>query len=584
MENKKTRNTLQVVGFLVACSILVFVIAQLSDQLSWCNFLIRVLVSAFIAMFLFVIPNVETLKLDIPKGVSAVGAIGVFFILLYLPVECNDNYYAFNVRVVDSSSKKVVEGSILEVFGESIGDAIILEEYSNGNTIDGNYNITSDHHVTIRCTHPKYIIRDTTLVIDQLKNNITIFLEMQSLENGSKTYLDAAIDYSQYSFRSSVEATTANAKSIKDLYLHYNNKLFSRFQDLLGGEDISGITLLAAPGGYGKSFVVSDNMILSVDSSITAIEYEFPKEMVGSDANMKTDLRVELLEGDEIITLGELAYLEEFSVEDYFKDESLFDSNKKKVILFDGLDEIHPQSAELIISEIEKNYQKYPNTRFILLARPETFNGYFSNPSFTSDENINFIQLSEISYRSLGDLKLRVQNICEYLPGVCDDLNFDRLVSSCAELLSRNPELNEAFGNLRISKDFISYVATTLKSNQSLSSAKIKSYIIARIFEDEKLKHNRPSSLDRETFGYKLYFAMFHEVTKKYSGQINKDGSFMVLDNDIITFNFKGKEYSFFVRDLLDRSGFINMEPANTPAKLYAFNPKFAYNYFLMNK
>ena len=574
----KNRNTLQIIAFLISCCVLTFVIYQLSDRLSWCDRLTRVMISTFVAAFLFVIPNIEQLRLNIPKGITAVGAIGVFFALIFIPVECENNYYIFNIKTIDRNSKTPIKDVTVEFMGDAIGKAKIFEKY-NGTSIEGNFNISEKGEVLIRCSHPKYQVKDTTLLIKVLKNNKTILLEINSLKSSSSIRIPT-VDYSKYKFSLSTDTTNSN-KNIKELYIDYNSDMFSRFQNRLLNKDISGITLLAAPGGYGKSFVVSDNVILSVVDSIDAIEYEFPKEIIG-EFNQKSDLKVDLIGANKTsIILGKLPNLDTFSVELYYTNENLFDQSKKKVILFDGLDEIHPNSAERILKNIKSNYKKYLNTHIILLARPETFNSYYSNPQLVRDENIHFIQLSEIIYKTKGDLNLRVSNICEYLPGVCKDLEFEALVNLCAEILVKNPELNEAFGNLRMSKDFIAFVATMLKSGRSVQSDELKSYIISRIFDDEKKKHNRPSTTDQEVFGFRLYSAMFHEVTKKYSSQVSKDGSFMVLDTDNVSFDFEEKNYSFFVRDLLDRSGLINMNPADTPAKLYRFSPSFAFNYFL---
>jgi hypothetical protein len=585
---KKANQRIAIAAFIVLCLVLCVPAYFAIDWLDWDNRTSRVILAAIITIVFFVL-NILTkdtsITTNIPPGVKAVGPIAVFLILVFAPTYGpKERTLNFRLQVVDEATNASVNGALAKFSGTTI-ETVEMEDLDGDGEIEfvgflGN--TRSNEKVTVRVESEGFEPATKVFEIKKIRDRDLIFFELkkkgENLERLSLQFGSSGFEFDTARYTSA----TGGAESLFDLYKFYNLDIVNNLAERLSDQDIRGVTIVTAPGGYGKSLVIGENIEQTLEVDVATeifklsdleIPYQDNRDLVFS----------KWYEGEDSEVV--LSSLPELNLSnDIFSILGITDDNQqqKRVIVIDDFDEIHENSSSEILVHILSNYMSYSNTHFILLGREEAFyscwegSGCYDDHIRGNEGRISDFQLKSIEYRNYEDVLIRVKNICElHSPETCEGLSVEQIAERCALILEKYPEIRPAFSNLRMSFDIIGYVVNDLNKSQTTNIPRLKSTLIDLRFEESKDKHGRPDKNSPRLFS--LYQKGWKAFSEEYHDRINSEGEVAVRSQPI-SFDYQGATYTFIPQDLLNYSGFIVVEPSFSPAKTYRFQPPFFIN------
>lgn len=372
----------------------------------------------------------------------------------------------------------------------------------------------------------------------------------------------------QYSY---LEADTSTNSSLEDVYLEANPEFYKYARKISTGElaNQSTVALASAVAGYGKTFflmkpvlekiIKADYLVLSLADFVEAN----PQAV-----QMSPDL-VFLKNKQQEIVINKLPEIEKAVV------DSLLDSTLTNwtYLIIDDFDEIHQNSCNYILGKLSKYLKSSPDSakHVVVLGRAESFQRYLEQPTYPGGFNV--FNLEKLKIDEYGDLELRVRNYIEWknLKGIRDTEAF---IDQVFQFVRDYPDLSYSFPNLGLSTAIIEKATTS--SPTSPSCLEVRNTLIDHLFERAEAKHGRPSDALQNG---QLYERAFEEVAVKYD-KINEKGLFEVGTSNTISFSFEDNQYKFQVRDLLDRSGLIDLIPTSSGVSYYQFEPFWLHEYF----
>lgn len=372
-----------------------------------------------------------------------------------------------------------------------------------------------------------------------------------------------------------VDSSGSINKTFIDLFLKSNEPITTFLTEKVGelkrNKKIQEICFVSAVAGYGKTTLIDEiaKRLFKNDYVKVNLIDDFIKSKTYS--NSKTDLAIEDISEAKLIEINQLPNVNfaEFSF------LSIINDSKKKIIIIDDLDEIHPQLAYNIIDKAMKYIENTQNTNIIILVgRPEVFNEYMNRPDYKKgfSKNLTLFNLSQIKYSNLGEVRLRIENYNQQLEKNWTNDSINLLSKSLVREMNKSTYLANSFSNLSLSKRIVALFS----SNDTIESD-IKESLLDDILERGTDKHNRPS---KKLLTYnELYMEAWEFVAAKYSN-VDDEGFFKVKANDVLDFSYNNKEYKLNVISLLNRSGFIKLKPINDEIRHYKFEPFWLHSFF----
>lgn len=362
-----------------------------------------------------------------------------------------------------------------------------------------------------------------------------------------------------------------NGISFEDLYIQANPDLGSQVRELSNQRNTShfGVTLISAIAGYGKTFILRS--ILK-----GALQSEYHEVLLDEFASSHTNLAkqvpdLEFLKDGGKIVLSTIPEIRSDSMEDLINTWL----EKEKFLIIDAFDEIHQSSCNQILEILNKKVSGAPRGDFhhvFILGRPESFKDYLSRSTYPGD--LKIYPLQSLDIRDYGTMALRVDNYIGYKPPM-GDIDTSVYTDNVFKLIQRFPDLTYSFPNLGLSTVIIE------KANgidvSKITSNELRETMIEHMYNRAREKHHRPH--DGLQY-WELYERALVELAVQYS-EVNSDGSFEVNEADQIEFKFEGHSYKVNAKSLLDRSGLIDLRPAQQDISYYSFFPFWVHEYLI---
>lgn len=381
-----------------------------------------------------------------------------------------------------------------------------------------------------------------------------------------------------------------------------NNPLFSHVSmvsaHIANNVPHHGVTYLYGSAGVGKSFIKlpitkifkQDSCVINLNKAIrTGRKY-------GSIIEQSPQLY------SEQYVLGELPRIKEpasFKLNELLIDcgcETEVSGQWKKVVIFDDLDEIHPESSKLILELVNDfliKHEQYNPQGFLMvfvIGRPEAFSAWLSDSHHSYVKNFNTFTVKGPGFEYVSDIELMAMNYFMYV-------RHSKPMKDSVEALKKAfQKKNYLFASSSSNLSNANYSLKRLIENPDYTDAELKEKLFSDYLARNSGSHNRPER--REEKG-ETYEHLLQNIAVKYSDSLDKEGYFEVdISDNIKTLhkptnksidvfgdlsNCKEKTLIFNVQQALEFSGIVNIEPVNDKIKRYRFRPFWVHR-FLVEK
>jgi hypothetical protein len=361
-------------------------------------------------------------------------------------------------------------------------------------------------------------------------------------------------------------------------YLYESNRTFIEYLDSL--EYISqktnrhtGVTYLVGETGVGKSLF---SRIIKSRFGIRFLRlpmHQLAREKYSDYFDRKAELTD--MAGDTTLSwLLDVKIKRQINFTDFLRIAEFreFLSSDKIFLVVDELDELHPDSRQLILSLIDE-FAQINNTlrtfRFIhvfVLGKQELFHEYLKGRKLNGQR----FEIYPPIYTSGHDLNVLKMDYETYF-----DQNIPATAIEDVKVLFRaNPFLIPTMNNLFRSNFMISE-AGVLKDWDEVS---IKNVLFERTLERIQDTHQRPGP------GNELYVRALQQVAIKYINKIDDQGNFEVSKTDTVRFRMDEKYWAFNVLELISNSGLIRIDLSNTEQNRMRFQPIWLHRYLVENE
>jgi hypothetical protein len=380
----------------------------------------------------------------------------------------------------------------------------------------------------------------------------------------------------------SIRKGEAQHHTLLEYYEAANPNLFGLISsiatDAKNGIPRHAMTLIYAPAGIGKSFVVDK------------IQEQFGFTNVLRLDTLKSHMNVMQQQADLHVYSG---FSFTFSTMPAFKTPlrdfgallRLFRIDHtqapRRVIIVDSLDEVYPDDATRILElaqqfvDDDRHRRRGGFLQIFVFGRPEGFYEFLSGPHAKPSLSKQ-IRLDMPRYQTSGDIQFLVRDQ-ETFKGHEPD---STTTSYVFELL-RKPFLVATMRNLSLANVLIDEAADL----HGASDETVKKTILDAMLNRNKKSHGRPGS------EAPVYLEMLEEAAAKYASvRAGMKGQFLVSPLDTvpvsISMNDIQKKGAVLVEDLLSRSGLVFLDPADTLNLRYQFEPLWLHRYLveLFNK
>ena len=369
---------------------------------------------------------------------------------------------------------------------------------------------------------------------------------------------------------------------IKESNTDICDRLLSIKDSIISNPNYRSIDYYVAPAGYGKSYFIPELIEIYL-GKINIFKLEL-SEIVKSkkvQINCIPDLEVYDLSNGKKQIINKLPSFE-LTVEQFVQ----FIDTNKRVIIIDGIDEVHQETANSFlkvvddwVSKQEKGYSVFK------LGRPEAFYPFLNGTYFSQPENIDYRifekSMAPPCYSTYLDLQVRVEDYLKwYLKKYYNEQptkkDIERVYNKLVEVLKKYPYLKYSMRTASNS----GFIISKIYKNKLVidNEQKLKETLFTNIMQRNSDSHNRPMLGSPEGF---LYQRMLELIAIKYINDIDSTGWFEVGNSPIILVNDKIK-YEFDVKKTLERSGIVDIEPiSNRSSNKFRFEPFWLHRYLI---
>lgn len=353
-------------------------------------------------------------------------------------------------------------------------------------------------------------------------------------------------------------------------------RLNSIVQKYSSHENHAGATYIVGPAGVGKSYFIDQLNMLPADATTRPIKLSQLFKRPGSA--FATEAAPDLRTSDGSITFNKLMRISQPTEFDFgqflVRAGALRNGKTMSFVLIDDLDEIHEDSARLILKKLEEylRKQKQGFVHFIVFGRPEGFWPWLKHKDRKSLPNVTNspLVLQAPAYKTTGDLEFRCK---DYYRWKYKNDAPQEVISNFRERVKNHPFLRYTIrplsaGNFVLNESVLWYRSESkkLKTIEALRNG-----LFSDMMDRNRESHNRPSVND-DKYMYILERTAAFPIEE--GRQIGVNGFFEVYGYDFVDFtDIEGNVYKVRVRDVLNRSGIAILDPAEVRRTRYRFEP-----------
>jgi hypothetical protein len=374
-------------------------------------------------------------------------------------------------------------------------------------------------------------------------------------------------------------------ETLEDYYIEANPELAERFTQVItdynGQVSSRAATYVVGEAGIGKSFVMrrlvdvfetSDTCDVSLADALAAPSERLPTEKLPDLATREGDVVLSRLPG--------FVNPDAFSLAEFLEDRKCVrDEAVLPLILLDGIDEIHPSSARVLLRGVEQYLSAGgPFVHIVISGRPEGFAPWFSDPARgeTTGQVTRSYHLQAPVYSTRGDIEFRLREYLAFamqLDAVEQAEELDEYAESVVSAVERYPFLRYSLGNLAVGNVVLQH--TTPGKNETERSLKDK--IFADLLVRNVGTHDRPGSGSRFDAGYA---SMLERIAATHL-DVNSKGEFAVSPTEDVTLvDAAGQEVGdVLVTQVLERSGLAYLASPTSTTKRFKFSPFWIQGY-----
>jgi hypothetical protein len=349
-----------------------------------------------------------------------------------------------------------------------------------------------------------------------------------------------------------------------DYFKDANRELMSHLDRLKQlyrtGQNHAGATYIAGPSGVGKSYVIRQ---LDLPEQATTGPIKLATLFLETVPDLAT------LDGERIF--NRLPGAASVSLEDLLPSQ---DAAQRAFILIDDLDEIHRESALQLLRSVEAAVRARTGgfLHVVVFGRPESFWPWLSHPERHPPAQVSprpFL-LQGPDFQTTGDVVFRCHDYYQWKyqqnapPAVTNDL---------LAQLQRFGFLRPCFRPLATGNFVLDGVIAVHQNAVSAppTERQLRRQLFRLLLERNRESHGRPDA-DDDTYCRLLEtaaaFPLLHHRT------IDDHGFFDVRAADTLSFvDDQGQARSVGLRNLLDRSGLILLDPDQSDKTAYRFEP-----------
>ena len=359
-----------------------------------------------------------------------------------------------------------------------------------------------------------------------------------------------------------------------------NPELFEHLRSIVekhaSGKNHRGVTYIAGSAGMGKSYLIGQlDMLPKEVMSDTVKLSEFFKD---EDFPFETEEVADLHTVDEELIFNKLLRLTnpgEFDVNKFIVAAGASKGGEPlSFILIDDLDEIHEDSAEVILKELEAFISKTSDgfVHFIVFGRPEGFWPWLKHSDRTAPPNVTnppFVLQGPV-YKTTGDLAFRCTDYYTYK---YNSPAPEEVISDFQAQLRKYPFLRYTIrqlsaGNFVLDESILFHRSP---SNGHKTPEELRTALYSDLIDRNKESHGLPTA-DHHLYAVIIQRAAVFPLRNERT--INSEGYFEVYADDYIEFkNSGGIARKVHLRDLLNRSGIVFMDPSDIRRTRYRFQP-----------
>ena len=378
----------------------------------------------------------------------------------------------------------------------------------------------------------------------------------------------------------SLEEGAARHNYLPTYFEEANKKLFQHLnsvaQKYTSRENHRGATYITGMAGVGKSYLIAQFNMLPADATTDPIKLS--KLFNKSELPFTTEKAPDLQTTDGSVTFNELMRIsrpEEFDFDQFLiASGALKDGKIMSFVLIDDLDEIHEDSAKLILEEMENYLRKQSEgfIHFIVFGRPEGFWPWLKHSDRIAPLNVTnspFLLQGPV-YQTTGDLEFRCNDYYKWKYKMDAP---QEVISDFRDQIQNYPFLRYTIrplsaGNFVLNESILWYKS---KSKEHKSIEDLRNGLFSDMLDRNKESHGRPSTNDDK---YMLILENIAAFLIEQGKKIDDNGFFEVLATDFIKFSdVEGKVYTVRIRDVLNRSGVALLQPSELRRTQYRFEP-----------
>lgn len=361
------------------------------------------------------------------------------------------------------------------------------------------------------------------------------------------------------------------------------------------------LIFVMAEAGYGKSYFLKDMIkqefpdlqYITIGARKKLIENNQLKGSVADELGFEPSITEDLVVVDDNGDRTVLGQLFDYNP-DLLEILKYYNASDSDIIIIDDIDEISERTIQKYIDDISLIFKGdlLPELNFVfLLTRPEALSPILSKieykrTAFETDNVFgeNYI-LEKINLNNPSNLKLRIDNWSDWYgsekAGSISKMDRERLFNNINILLKKHPFLITQLG---VSKNSDHLFRNMLDNSDYLINAE-KSELM-KLFYNSSLErnsdsHHRPMNNSNDMG---LYQKIIESIAYKYANEnlVKNNGYFQVSATDHVSVVYNKREYkNINVREVLYRSGIINMKPANHTGQVFKFEPIWLHSHLL---
>lgn len=385
-----------------------------------------------------------------------------------------------------------------------------------------------------------------------------------------------------------VTAGPAHASDLPSLYKFSsdNQPIFShlhRLQEMhRDGVAHRGVSYVYGAPGVGKSFLVRNHLLGAFPGEASCVVklgdvFGGGTEQLGVQVTARPDVTSR----DGQVRIGSLPAVAEPG--DFRLGSMLAASGceqngvLRSLVVIDDIDEIHPDSARLILRSVDKLVLDRAQSssgflHVIVVGGADGFAPWYRDPK-RHGGIAGFLSAFEFRgpvYSTTGDMHVLAANLLRFQMGKEGWDQFVRegaaasLIEQYVRYVRRHPFLSYSIRSLAIA----TMISTRASTTPDDTEFELKEFVLDELLRRSSSVHGRPDP------GDDAYRRMLEEVATGYADRLDDDGFFVVgLDDQVPITTAGGNTAELPVREVLDRSGIAVTVPGSHSTARYRFAP-----------